>query len=180
MKTMVVGYDGEGCQNDVHSCCGSVVLVHEAAEPVAAVDMAVPREHRRVRLRRMERESAVGALVVVVLDVGAQDVFEVAAANDQEPVRAFVADGADESFRVGVRLRRLHWRVDDPVSLAAEYLVEGGGELAVPIVDQETDPLKQVGEAEVARLLDDPGSGWVRRAAGEVDAPAAELDEDNT
>jgi hypothetical protein len=70
--------------------------------------------------------------------------------------------------------------VDDPVSLAAEYLVEGGGELAVPIVDQETDPLKQVGEAEVARPLDDPGSGWVRRAAGEVDAPAAELDEDNT
>jgi hypothetical protein len=32
----------EGCQNDVHSGCGSVVLVHEAAEPIAAVDMAVP------------------------------------------------------------------------------------------------------------------------------------------
>jgi hypothetical protein len=33
----------EGCQNDVHSGCGSVVLVDEAAEPIAAVDMAVAR-----------------------------------------------------------------------------------------------------------------------------------------
>ena len=105
----------------------------------------------------MERESAVGALVVVVLDVDAQDVFEVAAANDQEPVATLVADGADESLRVGVRLRCLHRRVDHPDSFATEHLVERSGELAVAIVDQETHPLKQVGETEVARLLDDPG-----------------------
>jgi hypothetical protein len=34
---------GEGCQNYVHSCRGSVVLVDEAAEVVAALDLAVPR-----------------------------------------------------------------------------------------------------------------------------------------
>jgi hypothetical protein len=85
----------------------------------------------------MERECAVVALVVVVLDVHAQDVFEVAAANDQEPIETLVADGADESLRVGVRLRRLHRRVDHPHSFAAEHLVEGGGELAIAIVDQK-------------------------------------------
>jgi hypothetical protein len=102
--------------------------------------------------------------------------FEMSAADDQEPVETLVADGADESLRVGVRLRRLHRRVDDRDSFAAEQLVEGGGELAVAIVDQETRPLEKVAEAEVARLLDDPGPGRVRRAPGEVDAPAAELD----
>jgi hypothetical protein len=33
----------EGCENNVHSGCGFVVLVHETSEPVAAVDMAVAR-----------------------------------------------------------------------------------------------------------------------------------------
>jgi hypothetical protein len=33
----------EGCQNYVHSGCGFVVLVHEAAEAIAALDIAVPR-----------------------------------------------------------------------------------------------------------------------------------------
>jgi hypothetical protein len=120
----------------------------------------------------------VGAPLIVVLDVDAQDVFEVAVAEDQEPVQALIANGADESLCVGVRLRRLHGRVDNLDSFAAEHLVESGGELAVAIVDQETHPLKQVGEAEAARLLDDPGSGRVRRAAGEVDASATELDEE--
>ena len=97
------------------------------------------------------------AFAVVVVDVDAQDVFGVAVADDQEPVEAFGSDGSDEPLGVGVRLRRLHRRVDDPGSFAAEHLVEGSGELAVAIVDQETRPLEKVGEAEVARLLDDPG-----------------------
>jgi hypothetical protein len=33
-------YEPEGCQNEVHLRCGFVVLVYEAAEAVAAVDMA--------------------------------------------------------------------------------------------------------------------------------------------
>jgi hypothetical protein len=55
---------------------------------------------------------------------------------------------------------------------------KAAGELAVAIVDRETHPLDNVGEAEVARLLKDPGSGRIRRATGKVDAPAPELDEE--
>jgi hypothetical protein len=61
---------------------------------------------------------------------------------------------------------------------AAEHLIERGGELAVAVVDQEAHPLEQAGEAEVARLFEDPRSGRVSRAAGEVNAPAAQLDEE--
>jgi hypothetical protein len=77
-----------------------------------------------------------------------------------------------------LQLAGMHRRVDDLDAFAAEHLVEGGGELAVAIVDQETHPLDNVGEAEVARLLKDPGSGRIRRATGKVDAPAPELDEE--
>jgi len=72
--------------------------VHKAAEAVATLDIAAYR-YELWRLRRLERESAVGAFAVVVLDVDAQDVFEVAAADDQEPVETFCSDGADEPLR---------------------------------------------------------------------------------
>ena len=53
-----------------------------------------------------------------MLDVDAQDVFEVAAADDQEPVETFGSDGSDKPLGVRVRLRRSHRRVDDPDSFA--------------------------------------------------------------
>jgi len=89
-------------------------------------------------------------------------VFEVAAADDQEPVETFRSDGADEPLRVGVRLRRLHRRVDDRDSLASEHLVKESGELAVAIVDQEADSFEGAGETEVARLLKHPGACRIR------------------
>src|SRR5512132_1693061 len=61
----------EGCQNHVHSCNGSVVLVHKAAETIATLDIADGRRELW-RLGRLEGESAVGAFAVVVLDVDAQ------------------------------------------------------------------------------------------------------------
>jgi hypothetical protein len=73
-------------------------------------------------------------------------VFEVAPAEDQEPVETPVADGADEPLCVAVRLWCLHRRLDDLDFFAAEQLVEGSGELASAIVDQETRPLENVGE----------------------------------
>ena len=61
----------------------------------------------------MESESAVGALAGVVLDVDAQDSFEMAAAEDQQVVETLRSDGADEALGVGVRLRRADRCMDD-------------------------------------------------------------------
>jgi hypothetical protein len=68
--------------------------------------------------------------------------------------------------------------VDHGDSFAAEDLVEGAAELTVAVVDQEPHPLEQTGEAEVARLLGHPGSARVGGAAGEMDAAATKLDEE--
>src|SRR6266545_2523050 len=118
------------------------------------------------------------ALAVVVGRVDVEHVFEVAAAEDQQPVETLGSDGADEAFGVGVCLWRADRCSDDPDPFAAEDFVEGAAELAVAVVDQEPRLLEDTAEAEVARLLGDPAAGRFGGAAGEVDAAACELDEE--
>jgi hypothetical protein len=43
--------------------------------------------------------------------------------------------------------------VDHLDPFAAKDLVEGGGEFAVAVVDQEAHPLEHAGEAQIPRLL---------------------------
>jgi hypothetical protein len=161
----------EGLQN-AGSCCGAVVFVDESTESVAPLDPAGGRWTGRVcRLRREEREPAVGALAVGVRRVDAEHPFEVAAAENQQPVETFGADGPHEALGVGVRLWRADRCVDDRHAFAAEDLVKGGSEFAVAVVDQEARPFEQAAGAEVARLLAHPGAvglvvqpaKWTRR-----------------
>jgi hypothetical protein len=60
------------------------------------------------RFRRHKRECPVRALAVVVGHIGAEHVFEVATAEDQQPVETLVSDGADEAlgeaFACGARI----------------------------------------------------------------------------
>ena len=79
----------------------------EAAEPVTADDMRRRGGRRRSRdgLWRLERECPVWPRGVVMVDVGPEHVLEVAAAEDQQPVEAVAADGADEALGIGVGLR---------------------------------------------------------------------------
>ena len=92
-------------------------------------------------------------LAVVMGHVGAQHVFEVAAAEDQQPVETLAADGADEALGEGVRLRRTNRCPDHPDAFALEDLIEGEAELAVTVVDQEPRPFEDTAEVEVACLL---------------------------
>src|SRR6266542_6761984 len=130
---------------------GLVVLVDEAAEAVTALDRAAGRGLAAApRLRRTQVERAVRPLAVVVLDVRAEDVLEVAAVEDQQPVQALGADGADEPLRDRVRLRRPRRRLDDPDTFAAKDLVKGAAVLAVPVADQKPHAAAGEIEAEVA------------------------------
>src|SRR6266542_6406728 len=81
--------------------------------------------------------------------------------EDQQPVKTLAADGANEALRVRVCLWCADRRVDHFDPFAAEDLVEGRGELAVAVVDQEAHPLEDAGEAEIPRLLGDPAAGRV-------------------
>ena len=60
------------------------------------------------------------------------------AAEDEDPVGAFAADGADPAFGDGVRARRTYRRADDFYLFRGGHGIETGNELGVAIADQET------------------------------------------
>jgi hypothetical protein len=125
-----------GCGNSVLRGHRDLVLVDEAAEKVASVHAGqwrrrVASGHRDTEwFGRLEVERAVRPSVVVMAYVDAEDVLEVAAAGDQEPVETFSADASDPALDVRVRVRRSDRRADDPADACArEDGIERRGEL---------------------------------------------------
>ena len=78
-------------------------------------------------------------LSVVVIDIGAQHPAEVALTPDQQPVEAFRSHGPDPALGDRVGSRRSDRRLDDLDAFGREDLVEGSGELAISVVDEETN-----------------------------------------
>ena len=98
-------------------------------------------------------------LVVVQHDAGVSLVV------DQQPVGALLADATNEPFGVAVRLGCLRRDLDHLDIIGGENGIEGGGELGVPVTEQEaerTDPLTEVHQ-QVAGCLGGPGC---RRMSG--------------
>ena len=95
-------------------------------------------------------------------------------------VEAFPAQCPDEAFRDRVRPWCPDRGADDADVRAGEHGVERGGEFAVPVADQEPEPIGAFVEVDeqVAGLLGDPGSGGVGGDPGEVHAAAIVLDHD--
>jgi hypothetical protein len=71
-------------------------------------------------------------------------------------------------------------RADDLEAFTFEDRVEAARELAVSVADQEAERRRSLGQlpGELASLLGNPGAGGIRRAAGNVDSSATELDEE--
>src|SRR3954469_23627183 len=89
---------------------GASVLVDETAEDRAFLDpFGGEVGGRVVGSRRGQSESAVGAVAFVVHGVLVENQPQVPFAEDEHPVGDLGADGADESFGVGVGLRALRW-----------------------------------------------------------------------
>src|SRR5262245_53059069 len=117
---------------------------------------------------------------VVVPYVDAENVLELAAADDQEPVEALAADAADPALDVRVGVRRPNRRADAPDAFAGEDGIERGGELAVAVVDKEAHLAAALVEVDqqVARLLQHPSGVWVPRAGEVLDAATAGREKD--
>ena len=104
-------------------------------------------------------QTLVWAVVIEMVLVVVEDGAGVAFVVDQQPVGALGADTADEPFGITVRLWCLGRDLDHLDAVGGEDGIEGGGELGVPVTDQEAkraDPL-----AEVSRLR----AAWVVQAA---------------
>jgi hypothetical protein len=136
-----VGAENSVTSRDLH------VLVYETTEAISP-----RRPNGRVEqwasaaCGRMLAETSVRAVSVVILGELLQHQREVAGPGDQGVIEAFAAQGADPALYDRVRLRRSDWCADDPGVGAGEHRVEGGGEPAVPIADQEPKLLGALAE----------------------------------
>ena len=116
-----------------------------------------------------------------MLRILGQDLPEVPFAVDQQVVEAFAAQRPDESLGDRVRARCPNGGAEDADVGAGEHGVERGGELAVPVADQESELVGAVIEVheQVAGLLSDPGSGRVGGDPGDVHAATVVLERDD-
>ena len=154
------------------------VFVDEAAEPVSSQHAEPrPRAWRGSAYRRALMQGSVRSVGVEVRHIFAQHDVEVARSADQQMVEAFPAQCPDEAFRDRVRPRCPDRSADDADVGAGEHGVERGGELAVPVADQELELLGAIAELhqQVAGLLRDPVPGRVGGYAAEVHPAAAVL-----
>jgi hypothetical protein len=119
-------------------------------------------------------------MAVVVLDVVVEDAKKLPTPCDQEMVQAFPAHGADPALGDGVGVRSLNRCADDLGAEPVPEVIEGSGELAGVVADEESDGgglLIEHGD-EVAGLLGDPGAGGVGGDTSEVDSSGVQLDEE--
>jgi len=104
----------------------------------------------------------------------------VSTVDDQEVVEEFAADRADEAFGDCVRPWCPRRGLDDPDVGGGEDGIEGGGELAVSVADEESEAAVGVVEVDeqVASQLSEPCSGGVGGDAEDVHAAGGVLDEE--
>jgi hypothetical protein len=135
------------------------VLVNKLAQHVPSANSRGPevtQPWRQVPDRRLKIEPAMEPSLVVVLDVGPKDAFQVSSAEDQGPVQALGPDGAHPSFPERVGVRGPDRGQDDPHAPRVEHLVEGPGDLGVSVVGGPHDQRQSAEETRsLAELLID-------------------------
>ena len=162
--------------------CDLLILVEQSAEPVAPLD--------GVRVARCPLgewsegsglpEGAVWPVVVVVLGVLGQHGCGMPLVDDQEAVEEFAADRPDEAFGGRIGPRCPHRRLDDPDVDGGEDGVEGGGEPAVSVSDEEPEAAVGVIEVhqQIAGELGEPGAGRMGGDAEDVHPAGGVLDDE--
>jgi hypothetical protein len=154
----------------------------QAAEAVAATDLdrRPLLGQQRFCQRRTLLERAVRAVFVVMADVGAHDLLQLASADDQDSIETFAPQAAHPALGVRLRLGCSHRCPDDANALGAEHLVEVARELIVAVADENTHGPLAVGEChhQVACLLGNPAPSGIRGHAAEVHASTRVLDEE--
>src|SRR5919201_2685663 len=119
-------------------------------------------------------------MLVVMPRVDREDMVEVAATDDQQPVKALMPHAADPALGMRSRQWRTHGRLDHADPIRAEDLVEVSSELAVAVADEKPGPETVVVELhqQVARLLGHPAPIRIGRDPGKTDTPGSQLDEE--
>lgn len=129
---------------------------------------------------RILLQRPVRPMSVVMIGVLTKDQPQVPFVGDQHLVQALSAGAAHPALRDRVRPRRPDGRLDDPRAGRGEHPVEHGGELGVPVPDQEFEAVSVILEVhqEITGLLGHPRARGMGGDSGQVHAPGAMLNEE--
>jgi hypothetical protein len=120
-------------------------------------------------------QAPVGPVLVVVREVVGKHAAQVTFVVDQQPVRAFPAQGADPTLADRVRPGCLDRSFNDLDALGSEDGVEAGGVLGVPVPDQKPKRYLQIHQ-QITGLLGHPRPGRVLGETEQVYAAGGGLD----
>jgi hypothetical protein len=128
----------EGCTNP-GSCHSLVIFVQQTAQEVPPTHLRVHRGGHRLAgsLGRGQLEPPMWPLGIVVVDEDSEHGLQMPLIQDKEPVQALGPHRPNPAFRVSIRAGRLHRHADHFAGRAAEDLIKGQWELAVPITHEE-------------------------------------------
>ncbi|MFI7134784.1 hypothetical protein ACIBQ1_54610 [Nonomuraea sp. NPDC050153] len=92
-------------------------------------------------------------------------------------IEAFAPEGADEPLGERLRPWRARRNLQDAHVGAGEHLVKSSAELAVPVPDQEPEPVGSLAQfhQQIARLLRRPGTDRMSRDTEDMHAPRLDL-----
>jgi hypothetical protein len=157
---------------------GSSVFVDQSAEDLVASDRGAERDHGGgVVGWWVLAQALVRAVVIDMAYVLVENGAGVSFVVDQQPVGALGADAADEPLCVAVRPGRTGRDLDHGDAFGGEDGVESGGELGVPIADQEAEGADLITEVhqQSAGGLGGPGRGRVSGGPKDVHRAGADL-----
>jgi hypothetical protein len=127
-------------ENSIVPSCGSVIVTEESAQTRATLDGTV---HTRWNVVFRRNQPIVNALTIPFLVVIRRERGErpaqVAFSEDDDPIQAFLLDGADESLRVRIAVGCLKRCLHDPDAGIGHGPAERRAPFGIPIADQ--DPL---------------------------------------
>jgi len=161
--------------------CDLLIFVEKAAEAVAPsdlVDLGFARNGEWSGGRSLIQGAVWPMAVVMALEL-AEYGCGVSLIDDQKAVEEFAADRSDEALGDRVCPWRPRWRLDDLDAGRGEDGIEGGGELAVAVADEEPEVLVGVVEVhqQVAGLLGEPRWGRMCGDAEDVDSAGGVFDD---
>ena len=89
-------------------------------------------------------------MAVVMVDEDANDLLEMLAVEDQEPIQTLRANRPYEPFRDTVCLRRAKRRANHLDPVAAKCHVKAVREFLIPITNQEAESFRTVGQTSTS------------------------------
>ena len=95
--------------------------------------------------------------------------------DDDEVIEALLTDRANPAFCISIRIWMANRCMDDFDALCGKDLIKSRDELRVPLMEQVAKGWRTFFESptQLARLLRDPGGGWMLGTPCEMDTARA-------